>query len=414
MTKKNDKHDRRVKRFIVGTGLFTVLLATSTYAWFIGMQTVNVSPFDVTVAAIDGLSLSLDGTSFSDSVTINKDNFDTYDGNTNTWGGKGLKPISTLGKMNPDTSKLILYESSSIDPTQAGGGYRLMSSVIENTDEERSGYVAFDLFIKNLSGDEYYTEYDERNEEAVFLSPDSMVTVGSAGVENTGIENSVRVAFAQIGRVISTATAEQMQAISCQEAEGVTTICDKRDAVIWEPNDTDHVENAINWYDNVCKARTGKAIDDSASYGDACGTIEDGTYYPTYVVGGTINYTDEVNVYDGAEYNGYTASIAADTPTNGKLYKLDYFTDTEKNLRGNDRPQFISLAPNSVTKVRIYIYLEGQDVDNYDFASLGKQIAVNFSLSKERYFDQDVNYDPSGTATLPDDVIYDNHKDPSN
>ena len=59
---------------------------------------------------------------------------------------------------------------------------------------------------------------------------------------------------------------------------------------------------------------------------------------------------------------------------------------------GVERPQFMSLAPNSVTKVRVYIYLEGQDIDNYDFASIGKQITVNFGFTKERFTEDDINY----------------------
>lgn len=89
-----------------------------------------------------------------------------------------------------------------------------------------------------------------------------------------------------------------------------------------------------------------------------------------------------------------------------------YFTDTMKNLEGTDRPTFITLAPNSITKVRVYIYLEGQDVDNYDFASLGKKISVAFGFTKERFFDEDVDYDSTDTATLPDDVIKKNHYTP--
>ena len=59
------------------------------------------------------------------------------------------------------------------------------------------------------------------------------------------------------------------------------------------------------------------------------------------------------------------------------------------------------LAPNSITKVRVYIYLEGQDVDNYDFASLGRQITINFGFTKERFDGEDVGHtDPE----LPDDV----------
>mgnify|MGYP006969192973 CR=1 FL=1 len=74
-----------------------------------------------------------------------------------------------------------------------------------------------------------------------------------------------------------------------------------------------------------------------------------------------------------------------------------------------ERPEFFYLAPNSVTKVRVYVYLEGQDVDNYDFASLGKKIQVSFGFTKERYYGEDVKYDDDDTATLPDDVVKKNH-----
>ena len=75
-----------------------------------------------------------------------------------------------------------------------------------------------------------------------------------------------------------------------------------------------------------------------------------------------------------------------------------------KNKLGTDRPTFITLAPNSITKVRVYVYIEGQDIDNYDFAQLGQAISVNFGFTKERFTDKDVNYSESGSATLPDDV----------
>ena len=52
----------------------------------------------------------------------------------------------------------------------------------------------------------------------------------------------------------------------------------------------------------------------------------------------------------------------------------------------------MTFAPNSITKVRIYVYIEGQDVDNYDFASIGKKIAVQFGFTKERYTEDDIDY----------------------
>ncbi len=72
-------------------------------------------------------------------------------------------------------------------------------------------------------------------------------------------------------------------------------------------------------------------------------------------------------------------------------------------LTGTERPTFFTLAPNSITKVRVYIYIEGQDVDNYDFASIGKNISVNFGFTKQRFVGNDIEYDgPSlPTTTQP-------------
>ena len=64
----------------------------------------------------------------------------------------------------------------------------------------------------------------------------------------------------------------------------------------------------------------------------------------------------------------------------------------------------MTLAPNSVTKVRVYVYIEGQDVDNYDFASLGKQISVNFGFTKERFTAEDIEYVENDDVDLNDDL----------
>ncbi|MDD4282898.1 MAG: hypothetical protein PHX03_03810, partial [Bacilli bacterium] len=204
MPRQNKRRTKRVKNLIVVSTLSAVLLSISTYAWFIGMRSVNVSAFEVEIAAADSLLLSLDGVDFQESVTINKDNYNdldnVYEGNTNNW--TSLIPISTIGEIDPTTSRLKLYEKSSMTPT--AGGYRIMTSQMDNftdPDEEVKGYIAFDLFVKNITGAEYYPEFSLANEEAIYLTVNSEVQVGNTGVADTGIENSVRVAFAQIGRV---------------------------------------------------------------------------------------------------------------------------------------------------------------------------------------------------------------------
>jgi len=407
ITKISEKHEKRLRNLVLITAMCSLIIVGSTYAWFIGMKTVNVSPFDVSIAATEGLSLSLNGVNWSESVVINESNYNdtsvVYTGNTNSWGGKGLIPMSSVGKVNSTSSRLTLYQKGSFTATP--GGYRIMAGEIDNGGEkELDGYVAFDLFVRNISGNAYYENVDIKNEEAIYLTPESEVKVTATGnnEENSGIENSIRVAFAQIGRVKSDSTSSLITGITCKTEGGVSGICD-RTAQIWEPNDKKHVKNAINWYDKSCQKRTGADLTSATSYSGACNTIVNGVGYPTYVISGNIDETDRVDVYDGSAYNGYTASISS-SPTKGKLYEFPFFTDSDKNLKGNQRPTFMNLAPNSITKVRVYVYLEGQDVDNYDFAQLGKRISVTFGFTKERFYGEDVDYnkdEPHG-PTLPD------------
>ena len=442
---KNRRHARRIKRLALICTLCTVILVVSTYAWFVGMKTVNVSTFDVQIAATDGLSLSVDGKTWSETVNINKAISDalkdetsgTYKTHTNTWTKAGLIPVSSVGVINTTSSNLEMYEKGSLTVTP--GGYRLMASQVKNADatnktgdryNETDGYVAFDLFIRNLSGNEYYQEFNKLNEEAIYLTQESKVAVVSqAGdkQDQTGIENSVRVAFAQIGRVKATKGAEitdgaevtKIQGITCTGDTNVTGVCAKG-ATIWEPNDKAHVQNAINWYTKSCKKRvtptgegtkTANDVTLAATYNGTCGTLANGQYSHTYAINSEISYTDRVDVYDGKDYNTYELSTNPNkymdgaTPSverTGKLTEYDYFTDTEKMQTGMDRPEFFSLAPNSITKVRVYVYLEGQDVDNYDFASLGKKIQVSFGFTKERFFAGDIEYDGPTTITRED------------
>ena len=420
MSKSRRQHLNRVKKLAVFSGLTALLLATSTYAWFTGLQDVNVSPFEVEIAAADSLELSLNGKDWSSTLTFTKDDFSTktYDTNSYNWPSDGLFPVSTVGKLDENSSRMIMYEKSSLTTTP--GGYRLMANQVENLEGAREGskensqdgFVAFDLFIKNYSGTQYYEENNVNNEEAIYLDYTSAVNIAESGVADSGIQNSVRVAFAQIGRVSAyTTTTGEITGLTCKgDTDGATGIC--RDATIWEPNDTKHVAPAIKYYENSCKERTGDTVTDTDSYtANACGEVKDGTAYSTYAIKDKIEYTDNVDVYDGEDFNNYKKStFDAASNTGGKLVDYKYFTDTDKNKKGVLRPSFMTLAPNSITKVRVYIYIEGQDIDNYDYAAVGKQISVAFGFTKQRFTTEDMGltngelYDNLPTSVKPTSV----------
>lgn len=438
---KDKKKNKKIRHLIAFCSLSSFIFIVATYAWFIGMRQVNVSSFEIEIASTDSLLLSLDGSKWDTTVTINKENFNTvsYTGNVNNWAGigtgtenTGLKPISSIGEMDSTSSTMMMFEKGSLTATP--GGYRLLASRIHNYETnaqransvnaqgfntENGGYIAFDLFVRNFSGQAYYTENNELNEEAIYLTTDSAVVVkttgASTGVAGTGIENSVRVGFAQIGRVNGKTTdVDTITGIKCVPGEGspVTGIC--RTAQIWEPNDTAHVDAAISYYDTSCRLRptnSGEGVSDitlaSAYTADTnCGEVVDGTANSTYAIRRVVNVADKVDVYDGEQYNGYTKTIKTTDEGTEPLFEYDYFTDTEKNLHGMQRPTFMTLAPNSITKIRVYVWIEGQDIDNYDFASIGKQINVAFGFTKERFTEdeaqgQDGPNMPTGDTTKP-------------
>ena len=438
---KNNRRKKKIRNLIIICFVCAIIVSVGTYAWFIGMKTVNVSSFDVEIATTEGLFLSMDGEHWS--YQLDAKNATPYTGNTNTWASTGLIPISSVGDIDSTVSRLQLYEKGSLTTTK--GGYRLLASRVHNYDHteqgnigtsESNGYVAFDLFIKNLSGTEYYAENNILNEEDIYLTTNSAVTVATnGGVAGTGIENSVRVAFAQIGRVEATdgvASVDNITGITCTDVAAttgqaqVTGIC--RQAQIWEPNDKAHVQNAINWYETSCKIRKETGTDVTA-----CSGVANNAANKTYAISRVINIADNVDIYDGAQYNTYedntieyatydtavngsaaalaqtedaekaTAAEAAKTTARAeyKLVDFPYFTDTMKNLTSTERPTFMKLAPNSITKVRVYIWIEGQDVDNYDFASLGKKISINFGFTKERYTEDDIDYTGPSTDITP-------------
>lgn len=447
----NKRRQRRKLGWLFAiTGITAVVLIVETYAWFIGTGSINTSEFEIGVSTEKSLFLSLDGEHWSENLTISEanvlgkltgegttitdDNHNAYEGHTNKWVEEkiGLIPISTSGEKDLTASRLKLYGKSSITATP--GGFRLISTRLDNYSEikgedgegtgtfvgEKGGYVAFDLFIKNGEGVDYIEKYDEADDEAIYLTTNSAVSVVKAGgpeVEDYGLANSVRVAFAQIGRVASaTATQEQIVQMVCSPtntgkdeeentipAKGEQTgLCKETQTTIWEPNDTAHNEKLIEYFERVCRGKKVEKGEDGktniVTYGEESGAecipLTNGTATNTYVVNTDIKSVDNIDIYDGL--NGYDI----EKETGYKISKYDTFTDSDKILKDEARPEFFRLAANSVTKIRVYIYLEGQDVDNYDLISLGNKIKINFGFTKDQF---DLQTNNQNQQVTPDD-----------
>ena len=151
---KDNRKNKKIKKLIAFCSISSFIFIVATYAWFIGMRQVNVSSFEIEIASTDSLLLSLDGSTWDTTVTINSSNFKTvsYEGNVNNWAGYdsengvvgGLKPISSIGEIDTTSSTMKMFEKGSLTATP--GGYRLFASRIHNyeTNAQRAGSVNAD------------------------------------------------------------------------------------------------------------------------------------------------------------------------------------------------------------------------------------------------------------------------------
>lgn len=388
----NKRKKRKIFFLFVVITITTIVLITETYAWFVGTSTVTTDEFTVSVNTDPGLEISLDGSNWksgSNKLTISDTAITTgltaYSTNTNKWPASGLSPVSSSGELDTSSGRLKLFEKTSLSATQ--GGYRLIANAIDNSTSEQDGYIVFDLFIRNGKGASYNGDNSTSAAENIYLTKNSSATYNGT---NNGAANSVRVGFFSIANIKSAgASTSNIQSLSCSTSNTSTTqkICNETTNTnkainwnIWEPNYNSHTQALVNYYNNACKKRntsTGEYLS------DACTQITTTTERNTYSVYHAVASSSNVDIYDGL--NGYTANtttIYSSTSTSPLLSYTSYKISPSTTYIHNN--QLIKLAGNSITKVRIYIWLEGQDIDNYDLIA-GNQIKINFGFTKDRY-----------------------------
>lgn len=379
--KGNNKKNKTVKKdtkinpklTLIFSFLTGVLLIITSYAWFSVALDVQVKFFDVIVSTDSGLFISLDGSDFSSSIEISRDTvindlFETYPNHTNQWSGSGLWPVSSNGIRDTTYNEFDIYvgEVSRVRG-QIKDAKRFLNTRLVDEDEPNATnvYIAFDFFLKNVSGspindnlfldedtfvdfdydrfqymlENYYNdmfeeEYEEMTEELQQEIVESM----------SGIMNSIRFGFVKIGSVPTRTNLDVIQNISCNN---------RCEAIIYEPNSTLHTEISI------AKAE---------SLGI---TITDGFYTPTYAV---IKEGQNLAHTNGHEGSGY--------PLDPEHFQR------QETITSFENPIF--QIPNGITKFRCYVWIEGQDIDSLETNSKGAAIyiAINFFKDLAGYSQQ--------------------------
>ena len=428
---KQKNSRRRLNSLILLVAFTAIMLIGSTYAWFSTQKNVSLSGLEGTVKVAEGLQISLDATKWVNGIDFK--NFteqafiDAYvpgatlehpykypntDPKTNTETPlltannilpDELLPVSTTGAgadISEGNSKtMAMYNGENINGNQ-------LYNITKKTEEKASGYYAIDLFLQNSSKSDVTVD-------PLQLQAGSVLTVKSTTKATTGLQNTARVALVQYKNSgdanVTVGTTESSTAANIIAG---TTNTDIDSVAIWEPNANAHVQYIVDSNNNVTWKKadvTGESnpLKDDVIFKDitwASDTekkIKFGltSQVPTYALTATALTTKELDKTTDKIpelkdefgsikdiYNwGTTASagLAKQTTLQTTTAGIDKDTLFVRTVNNTDGSSNFTIPGGQYVRMRMYIWLEGQDVDCTNYASLGGGIKIDFGFSKK-------------------------------
>ncbi len=321
--------------------LITVIgLSTSTYAWFTSNYTVSVQQIDVHVSSGSGIQISTDAEHWKSMITQDDILNHKYTGAVNQIPSSTdqINPVSTVKAAYADatakTEGLHMYKGTIVNDVNDGTPYLDTTS---ETDGSNTNYVAFDLFLK------LDFKSTEGPKQVYFTSGTGIV----AGNPNTHIEYAGRMGFVINGNAASSSDLDTLRNL-----KGHTAV------KIFEPNYDVHTENGLaNGRDNY--GVTGRSSSGNSTPAQYYGVKAEFAYNPN----------DSTN-YPGTILGSHDSNKFAEVVP-------DYYTTAANSNTFN----FMEL-PVGVTKMRVYMWIEGQDIDCENTAS-GGQVSFNLGFTLE-------------------------------
>ena len=383
------KSKRNKRKSEMNAMFFIILLAAvmfiiSTYAWFSTQKNVSITNLQGTVQVAEGLEISLDAKNWSNGIVLGTEEGqlsimdNAYVGHHNISPSEML-PVSTLGLVSGSMTDLKMLRGKITNSTMLENITETKESVTEPTSLEYPGYFAFDVFLKNDSKD---TSHDD----ILQLNYDSSLELLDSSKTTTGLQNTARVAFAKYSGTSDT-IADQDTILKETAGTGVgAATVNITDVAIWEPNSNTHVDyivennNKVTWSVADASAYATKLLKDGKKGFDT------NTQLPTYAlkdssVGNTIN---DIYKWDGSESQIAKQYTLQTKLTSKESTSVDYaLEDGVQNLVSTkDGTTEFGISPSRISRIRIYVWLEGQDVDCINWASHGGGIKVNIGLVK--------------------------------
>ena len=385
-SKESQKRSKLIFLIIIIAALISI---TGTYAWFSTQRDVEIVGFKINVEIAENLEISLDGEHWTH--TLNVENMRQFYGtyvdfseDTPVYQAKAddnrnyvpteLLPVSTVGNVLngellfatgdvKDNKLTNLTKCSEADITKNA------TILSKETKNDQHPYLVFDMYLRNLS---------RLTAEGDTLQLNTGSYVSATGT-NTGLENSIRVGFVQYDNTVSIHEQDDLDedgAVTKTVGEKIRAIASSDDAdegttaervAIWEPNSKFHIPFVVSDDDRITakvQAIDTRAIADVAS--------ED---LPTEIADVTDDEEELLQVVSTNKpvQSEETEDIEAKKYETTELHDLTYISgDTMK------------LDANVITKVRCYIWLEGQDPDCIDLASTGEEVVATIRLIKPK------------------------------
>lgn len=412
MSKKGQKNKRKSELKVI---FFIILVAAamfiiSTYAWFSTQRNVSITNLGGLVEVAEGLEISLDADKWSNGIVLGDGEGemdiidDAYPGHHNIK-PKELLPVSTLGlaKTTDKLTDLAMLRGKVTNSIQLSEIMAMNEGLVtaEQADDTVNntenpaypGYFAFDIFLKNSSK-------DAKVMDILQLNYDSSVQVQESAKSATGLQNTVRVAFAKYGEYnANTQTGTNVsdvmadQATILKETAGVGVGGSPvyiSDVAIWEPNASDHVDYIVQNNNQILWSSGDAALYATKDLGGGKKGFDLTTKLPTYALKSTAIDKTISNIYawNGSEAQLQKQNVLQTTKTADDDFAIDTDDDYSvsegvKNLVSTaDGTTEFTLAPSKVCRLRVYVWLEGQDVDCINYASHGGGITVNIGLVK--------------------------------
>lgn len=327
-----------VKSSILILLLIAILLIASTYAWFTANKTVTISTLDVHVESANGLQISADGSSWK-AVLENEDimpggTIDTKYATHINQIPTELKPVSTIGEVNNGLMKMFLGTVEGDADTESstyGQDVLKTEALTEGSSEDTDYFVAFDVFLK----------VDKDTDIVLTKNSDVTATPDNKGdVDDRGLKNAARVGF-----IVAADSDVKAAGAALSEIQAVKPTT----SYIWEPNNNIHTAAAVSH--------------GISNYGFSTSTLTTSTV---------------LSSYKGVKAEVEKVLLNADnTAVFGEVTPI--YKTPEGNKANGEDIQVFSLK-QGITKARIYLWVEGQDVDCENTAS-GANISFDIQFA---------------------------------